>query len=54
MMLIHHDDAEREYAYGDKSSIGRFSDALMTDAMKRGWVVTSMKQDWKRIFPFGK
>ena len=52
MMLVHHDDATREYAYGPKSKIGTFSDALMAQAMKQGWVVISMKNDWKRIFAF--
>jgi hypothetical protein len=52
MMLVHHDDAEREFAYGPKSKIGTFSDALMAEANKQGWVVISMKNDWKRIFPF--
>jgi hypothetical protein len=50
MMLVHHDDAEREYAYGPKSKIGTFSDALMAEAKKSGWTVISMKNDWKRIF----
>jgi len=50
MMLVHHDDATREYAYGADSKIGTFSDALMAEANKRGWVVISMKSDWKRIF----
>ncbi len=50
MMLVHHDDAVREYAYGAESKIGTFSDALMTEAKRRGWVVVSMKGDWKRIF----
>lgn len=54
MMLVHHDDAEREYAYGPKSKVGTFSDALMAEAIKRGWTVISMKNDWKRIFPFEK
>jgi hypothetical protein len=54
MMLVHHDDAEREYAYGAKSKIGTFSDALMEEAKARGWFVISMKNDWKRIFPFEK
>ena len=54
MMLIHHDDAEREYAYGPNSKIGTFPDALMAEANQRGWIVTSMKQDWKVIFPFQK
>ena len=52
MMLVYHDDAEREYAYGAKSKIGTFSDALMAEAKTRGWVVISMKRDWKRIFAF--
>jgi len=54
MLLVHHDDAEREYAYGAQSKIGTFSDALMAEAKKRGWTVVSMKNDWKRIFPSGK
>lgn len=52
MMLVHHDDAEREYAYGAKSKIGTLSDKLMKEAKKRGWQVISMKNDWKLIFPF--
>jgi hypothetical protein len=52
MMLVHHDDAEREFDYGAKSKIGTFSDALAAEAGKQGWVVISMKSDWKRIFPF--
>jgi phosphoglycolate phosphatase-like HAD superfamily hydrolase len=50
MMLVHHDDAVREYAYGAESKIGTFSDALMTEAKQKGWTVISMKNDWKRIF----
>jgi len=53
MMLVHHDDAEREYAYGAKSWIGTFSDSLMAEANKQGWTVISMKSDWKHIFPQG-
>ncbi|MFO1422812.1 MAG: HAD family hydrolase [Candidatus Competibacteraceae bacterium] len=52
MMLVHHDDAEREWAYGAESKIGTFSDALMAEAKQQGWVVISMKNDWKRIFAF--
>ena len=52
MMLVHHDDAEREYAYGPDSKIGTFTDALMAEAKQRGWTVISMKNDWKRIFAF--
>jgi hypothetical protein len=43
---------KREYAYGPKSKVGTFTDALMTGAKQKGWVVISMKNDWKRIFVF--
>jgi phosphoglycolate phosphatase-like HAD superfamily hydrolase len=57
MMLVHHDDADREYVYGPggglpDTHVGTFSDALMTEANKNDWIVISMKNDWKRIFPF--
>ena len=52
MMLVHHDDAVREFAYGAESKIGTFSDALMAEAKKNAWTVISMKNDWKVIFPF--
>lgn len=52
MMLVHHDDAKREWAYGPESKIGTFSDALMAEANQQGWTVISMKNDWKRIFAF--
>jgi phosphoglycolate phosphatase-like HAD superfamily hydrolase len=56
-MLILHDDAEREYAYGPaqglpESKVGTFTQALYNDAKRRGWTVVSMKNDWARIFPF--
>jgi phosphoglycolate phosphatase-like HAD superfamily hydrolase len=54
MMLVHHDDAAREFAYGAESKIGTFSDALMAEAKKNGWPVISMKDDWKTIFAFEK
>ncbi len=52
MMLVHHDDATREYAYGAESKIGTFSDALMTEARQQSWTVISMKSDWKKVFAF--
>jgi phosphoglycolate phosphatase-like HAD superfamily hydrolase len=57
MMLVLHDDAEREYAYGPagglpETRVGAFTQALYDDAKKRGWTVVSMKSDWKRIFAF--
>jgi phosphoserine phosphatase len=54
MMLVHHDDAKREWAYGPKSHIGKFSDDLMAEAKKSGWTVISMKDDWKVIYPYQK
>ncbi len=54
MMLVHHDDSVREFAYGANSHIGTFSDSLKDEAEKSGWTVISMKADWKKIFPFEK
>jgi hypothetical protein len=51
MLLVHHDDAEREYAYDRNSPVGRLDKAL-DEARQRGWVVVSMKKDWKVIYPF--
>jgi phosphoserine phosphatase len=50
MVLVHHDDAAREYAYGPASKVGTFSDALQAEARQRGWTIISMKNDWNRIF----
>jgi phosphoglycolate phosphatase-like HAD superfamily hydrolase len=55
MMIVYHDDAAREYAYGPAgglpgTSVGTFSQALMDQARKSGWTVVSMKNDWRRIF----
>jgi hypothetical protein len=52
--LVHYDDAAREYAYGEDSKVGTFAAELRGEASRRGWVVISMKDDWKRIFPFEK
>jgi len=49
-LLVHHDDAEREYAYDRDSHIGKL-DRGLDEAPKRGWVVISMKNDWKTIHP---
>ena len=51
-LIVHHTDAEREWAYDRQSSIGHLDKAL-DEAAQRGWTVVSMKTDWKRIFPFG-
>ena len=50
-VYVHHDDAVREYAYDRKTQIGKLDKGL-DEAPKRGWRVTSMKNDWKVIFPF--
>jgi phosphoglycolate phosphatase-like HAD superfamily hydrolase len=56
-VLLLHDDATREYAYGPAkgladTKVGAFTQALYDEARKNGWVVISMKDDWKRVFPF--
>ncbi len=51
-LLVYHDDAAREYAYGPNSTIGTFTVVLMDEAIKQGWIVVSMKNDWKIIFPW--
>jgi phosphoglycolate phosphatase-like HAD superfamily hydrolase len=56
-MLVLHDDAQREYAYGPakgmpETKVGAFSQKLYDEANKRGWTVISMKDDWKKIFAF--
>jgi phosphoglycolate phosphatase-like HAD superfamily hydrolase len=49
-MLVHHTDAEREWAYDRESHIGRL-DRGLDEAATRGWVVVDMKRDWATIFP---
>jgi len=51
MLLIHHTDAKREWAYDRKSHIGRLHKAL-DEANARGWTVVDMQKDWKVIYPF--
>jgi phosphoglycolate phosphatase-like HAD superfamily hydrolase len=58
-LLVLHDDAKREYAYGPAkglpdTKVGVFSPALYDEAKKDGWVIISMKDDWKRVFSFDK
>jgi hypothetical protein len=52
-VIVHHDDAEREYAYDRDSSIGRLDQALDL-AGPAGWLVVSMKDDWLTVFPEAK
>ena len=51
MLLVHHTDNEREWAYDRKSHIGRLDKAL-DEARRRGWTVVDMKKEWKVIYPF--
>ena len=48
-LIVHHTDAEREYAYDRESSVGRLVRAL-DEAPARGWIVVDMKRDWRTIF----
>jgi phosphoglycolate phosphatase-like HAD superfamily hydrolase len=49
-VIVHHTDAEREWAYDRASPIGRLSRGL-DDASSQGWILVDMKQDWKAIYP---
>ena len=56
-MLVLHDDAQREYAYGPATGlpatrVGAFTQALYDEGTRKGWIVISMKKDWKQIFSF--
>jgi phosphoglycolate phosphatase-like HAD superfamily hydrolase len=50
-LIVHHTDAEREWAYDRKSPVGQLDRALDV-AQVEGWTIVDMKNDWKRIFPF--
>jgi phosphoglycolate phosphatase-like HAD superfamily hydrolase len=57
-MLVLHDDAQREYAYGPAqglpdTKVGTFTQALYDEAIAKGWIVISMKKDWKSILTGG-
>jgi phosphoserine phosphatase len=54
MLLVRHDDADREFAYGAESKTAPFSDELMDEAQSNGWTVVSMKNDWKAVYPAEK
>lgn len=50
-MLVHHDDPQHEYAYTCDTKVGRLCKGLER-AAERGWILISMKRDWKILFPF--
>jgi hypothetical protein len=49
-LFVHHTDAEREYAYDRKSHVGTLDKAL-DQADANGWIIVSMKDDWRKVFP---
>lgn len=56
-MIVLHDDAVREYAYGPaqglpQTKVGYFPQVLCDEARKQGWIVISIKNDWTRVFAF--
>jgi hypothetical protein len=50
-LIVHHTDAEREYAYDRQSPFGKLDKALDAAALNR-WTLVDMKKDWKKVFPF--
>ena len=52
-VIVHHTDAEREYAYDRQSNIGKLDKAL-DEGKAKGWTVVDMKKDWKTVFPLEK
>jgi phosphoglycolate phosphatase-like HAD superfamily hydrolase len=52
-LIVHHTDADREFAYDRHSHVGMLDKAL-TEAPARGWTVVDMKRDWKKVFAFEK
>jgi phosphoglycolate phosphatase-like HAD superfamily hydrolase len=53
MVIVHHTDAEREWAYDRESHVGRL-DQAMEEARANGWTLVDMKKDWKVVYPFEK
>jgi hypothetical protein len=53
MGLVHHTDAEREWAYDRQSHVGKLDKAL-DEATAKGWTVVDMKNDWNAVFPTKK
>ena len=51
VLIVHHDDADREFAYDRDSHIGKL-DKAWDEARAKKWIVVSMKRDWKKVFAF--
>jgi FMN phosphatase YigB (HAD superfamily) len=52
-LIVHHTDADREFAYGREPGLAQLAKAV-DEAPKRGWTVVDMKSDWKRVFSPGR
>jgi hypothetical protein len=50
MGIVHHTDADREWAYDRDSDVGRL-DKVLDEANAQGWTVVDMKRDWNVVFP---
>ena len=53
-LIVHHTDAEREYAYDRDSHVGTARQGPRRGARRRAGTVIDMKKDWKVIYPFEK
>ena len=51
VLIVHHTDSEREWAYDRQSHVGRL-DKAFDEAKVKGWTVVDMMKDWKVIYPF--
>ena len=51
MGIVHHTDAEREYAYDRQSHVGKLDKAL-DEGLAKGWTIVDMKRDWNKVFAF--
>jgi phosphoserine phosphatase len=52
-LIVHHDDAEREFAYDRQSAVGRL-DRGLDEGPRRGWTLVSVRNDWRAVYPPGK
>jgi len=52
-LIVHHTDAEREWAYDRASHVGKL-DKAWDEAVAKGWTIVDMKNDWKVIYPCEK
>jgi len=53
VLIVHHDDAQREFAYDRESHVGKL-DKAWDEAREQNWIVVSMQSDWNKVFAFEK